>query len=166
MRERHRRDADVLVVLEEDRHARPARIGDSVPVRRRPDHRAADDFDLMLRFQRVHRRLDGGEPQAEALRELRAGQLAREVHVLQRELKEQVERQAGLLEGYGRRPGAAAPLARRDVRKLISIYRLEPGSRSGPGLHRERLRSSSLLRRARRRCMYRMPTTLRRRRDR
>ena len=102
-RERHRRDADVLVVLEEDRHARAARVGDAVPVRRGPDHRAADDFDLVLRFQRVDRRLDGGEPQAEPPRELGAGQLARKVHVLQRELKEQVERQARLLEGDRRR---------------------------------------------------------------
>ena len=61
------------------------------------------------------------EPQAEAPRELGAGQLAREVHVLQRELKEQVERQAGLLEGQSAPPGAAAPAARRDVRKSCQI---------------------------------------------
>ena len=77
-RERHRREADVLVVLEKDRHARAARVGDSIPVGRGPDHRAADDFDLVLRFQRVHRRLDGGESQAEPPRELRACQLARQ----------------------------------------------------------------------------------------
>ena len=102
-RQRHRRNADILVVLEKDRDPRPARVGDAVSVRRGPRHRAADDLDLVLRFQRVDRGLDGREPQAEAPRELGAGQLAREVHVLQRELKEQVEREARLLEGYRRR---------------------------------------------------------------
>ena len=95
-------------MLEKDRHPGPARVGDAVSIRRGADHRAADDFDLVLRFQRVYRRLDGGEPQAEPPRELGACQLAGKVHVLQRELKKQVERQARLLEGAVR-AGAAAP---------------------------------------------------------
>jgi len=61
-------------------------------------HIESSDFDLVLRFQRIHRRFDGAESQAEAPRQLRAGQLAREVHVLQYELKNQVEREAGILQ--------------------------------------------------------------------
>ena len=51
----------------------------------------------------MNRLLDRGETETEPARKLRAGQLAGKVHVLQRELNEQIERQTRLLEGDRRR---------------------------------------------------------------
>ena len=125
-------------MLEEDRHPRAARVGDAIPVRSGAEHRAADDLDVVLRLQCLYRRFDGGEPQPEPPRQLRARQLAREVHLLQRELEDQIERQAGLLErrrGRGVRQHDGTPRRSRVMSKvtLVSPVHATPVAEADPG---------------------------------
>ena len=98
LRERHRRDADVVAALEKQRGASAAGVGDAVAVRRAADDAAADDLDLVLRLQELERRLDDRKRRARAAGQLGPGQLAGEVQRLEHELQDQVEPESGFLQ--------------------------------------------------------------------
>ena len=92
-----------MVGFEKELRSRAAGIGDSIAVRGPADHGAASDLDLMLLLDESERRLDDAEPQAHPRAQLDAAELADEVERLERELDDEVQRQAGLLQCRRRR---------------------------------------------------------------
>ena len=94
--QRHRGDADVVVLLQEQHRPGPAGVEDAVFVGRRAEHRPARHLDVPGIAQLGQRRLDHGETQPETAAQLGAGEVARQVQRLQDQLQYQIERQPGL----------------------------------------------------------------------
>jgi hypothetical protein len=76
LRERNRRDADVVAALEEQRRPGAPGIGDAIAVRCAADETAANNRNLLLGLEQVEGRLDDLKVEPEPARQLRAGQLA------------------------------------------------------------------------------------------
>ena len=94
--ERHRRDADVVALLQEQQRAAAALVRDAVPEGRPANGGSAEDLDLMRTLQELEYRSDHRVFKPEAPRDLEATGFSPEVQLLERELREQILAQAGL----------------------------------------------------------------------
>ncbi len=101
--QRHRRHADVLVVLQKQQRPPAALVCDPVPVRGPSDHRAAEDFALVRALQEIEHGLDYRELQPDSVGKLQTCIVGCEMHHLQHELGEEIVAQPRLFERARRR---------------------------------------------------------------